>query len=185
MAELFFIRHGETEANVNGILTGRLESNLTHKGIIDAKNLASNLPKKFDFYYCSPLKRTHQTLKAIKGEVEFLIDERLTEVYSGVWQGKNKFELPLEEYNLYKKGLFNPPKGEKLFEVDQRIKSFLKDIFQNHKIGDKILIVTHNAFMRNLKRLFIDSDQVAELKNLEIFVVNDKMYKKMLEEEVK
>ena len=33
MAKLFFIRHGQTEANVKGILTGRLETNLTQKGI--------------------------------------------------------------------------------------------------------------------------------------------------------
>ena len=31
MATLFFIRHGETEANVDGILTGTLETNLTKK----------------------------------------------------------------------------------------------------------------------------------------------------------
>ena len=37
MPRLFFIRHGQTEANVKGIMTGTIETNLTQKGIEDAK----------------------------------------------------------------------------------------------------------------------------------------------------
>lgn len=179
MPQLFFIRHGQTEANEKGILTGRLETNLTQKGIDDAVALSENLKEDFDYYYCSPLTRTHQTLKAIKGDVDFIIDERITEVSSGDWQGKLKTELPEEEYSLYKKGLLNPPNGESLEDVDKRIKSFLKDMFSTYKFDEKILVVTHNAFMRNLKRMFIDKDKVGEPKNLEIFEINDEMYKRL------
>lgn len=179
MPQLFFIRHGQTEANANGILTGRLETNLTQKGIDDAIALSKKLTEEFDYYYCSPLKRTHQTLKAIKGDVKFIVDERITEVSSGDWQGKLKSELPEEEFNLYKKGLLNPPNGESLEDVDKRIKSFLKDMFSTYKADEKILVVTHNAFMRNLKRMFVDKDKVSEPKNLEIFEVNDEMYKRL------
>ncbi len=177
MAKLFFIRHGQTEANVKGILTGRLETNLTQKGIDDAVALSKELTEDFDYYYCSPLTRTHQTLKAIKGDVEFIIDERITEVSSGDWQGKLKTELPEEQYDLYKKGQLNPPNGESLEDVDKRIKSFLEDMFSKYKSDEKILVVTHNAFMRNLKRMFIEKDKVGEPKNLEIFMVDDEMYK--------
>lgn len=177
MPQLYFIRHGQTEANVKGILTGRLETNLTQKGIDDAATLSKELKEDFDYYYCSPLTRTHQTLRAIKGDVDFIIDERITEVSSGDWQGKLKSELPEEEYDLYKKGLLNPPNGESLEDVDKRAKSFLEDMFSKYKDNEKILIVTHNAFMRNLKRMFIDKDKVSEPKNLEIFMVNDEMYK--------
>lgn len=183
MAKLFFIRHGQTEANEKGILTGRLETNLTQKGIDDAVALSKELIEKFDYYYCSPLTRTHQTLKAIKGnDVDFIIDERLTEVSSGDWQGRLKSELPKVEYDLYKKGLLNPPNGESLDDVDKRIKSFLKDIFSKYKADEKLLVVTHNAFMRNLKRMFIDKDKVTEPKNLEIYIVDDEMYKKIEKE---
>lgn len=179
MPQLYFIRHGQTEANVKGILTGRLETNLTQKGIDDAATLSKELKEDFDYYYCSPLTRTHQTLRAIKGDVDFIIDERITEVSSGDWQGKLKSELPEEEYDLYKKGLLNPPNGESLEDVDKRAKSFLEDMFSKYKDNEKILIVTHNAFMRNLKRMFIDKDKVSEPKNLEIFMVNDEMYKSL------
>lgn len=43
MTKLFFIRHGQTEANVKGILTGRIETNLTQKGIDDAVELSKEL----------------------------------------------------------------------------------------------------------------------------------------------
>lgn len=183
MLQLFFIRHGQTDANVKGILTGRLETNLTQKGIDDAIALSKKLTEQFDYYYCSPLTRTHQTLKAIKGDVDFIIDERITEVSSGDWQGKLKSELPEVEYDLYKKGQLNPPNGESLEDVDKRIKSFLGDMFSRYKNGEKILVVTHNAFLRNLKRMFIDKDKVSEPKNLEIFIVNDEMYKNLKKSE--
>lgn len=179
--QIYFIRHGQTEANVNGILTGRLETDLTQKGIDDAIILSKRLIDDFDYYYCSPLTRTHQTLKSIKGDVDFFIDERITEVYSGDWQGKSKAELPEKEYDLYKRGEFNPPNGESLEDVDKRIESFLQDMFSKYKSDVKILVVTHNAFMRNLKRMFIDKENVSEPKNLEIFVVDDAMYKKLVE----
>ena len=183
MPQLFFIRHGQTEANVKGILTGRLETNLTQKGIDDAVALSKELTEEFDYYYCSPLTRTHQTLRAIKGDVDFIIDERITEVSSGDWQGKLKSELPEVEYDLYKKGQLNPPNGESLEDVDKRIILFLEDMFSKYKSDEKILVVTHNAFMRNLKRMFIDKDKVSEPKNLEIFVVNDEMYKQLEQKE--
>lgn len=183
MAKLFFIRHGQTEANMKGILTGRLETNLTKKGIDDAIELSKELTEDFDYYYCSPLTRTHQTLKAIKGNVEFIVDERITEVSSGDWQGLYKNELPEPEYSLYKNGKLNPPNGESLEDVDKRIKSFLEDVFSKYRANEKILVVTHNAFMRNLKRMFIDKDKVVELKNLEIFMVDDEMYKHLEQHE--
>lgn len=174
MPKLFFIRHGQTDANVKGILTGRLESNLTQKAIEDTKMLGRNMKEEFKYYYCSPLKRTKQTLIALRGNVNYIEDERLTEVYSGDWQGKNKIELPEDEYELYKKGLLTPPNGEKNLAVETRIKSFLNDIFSKYSLDDKILVVTHNAFIRCLKRLFVD--EVAEPKNLEIFIVDNEMY---------
>jgi hypothetical protein len=41
---------------------------LTQKGIDDAITLSKELTEEFDYYYCSPLTRTHQTLRAIKGD---------------------------------------------------------------------------------------------------------------------
>lgn len=180
MVKLYFVRHGETLANLEGILTGTLETDLSSAGIKSAKALGLKLKEDFDYYYCSPLRRTHQTLFAMKGEnTIFTIDNRLIEVYSGLWQGKYKNELPSEEYDLYKRGLLNPPEGESLLDVDKRIIAFLNDIFNKYHADERILVVTHNGFLRSLKRLFIDRDKVNEPKNLEIFEVDESMYSKI------
>ena len=83
---------------------------------------------------------------------------------------------------MYKKGLLDPPAGEKSKDIDKRIKSFLKDMFERYRENDKILIVTHNAFMRNLKRLFIEKEKVEEPLNLEIFKIDNDMYDKIFKE---
>ena len=64
-------------------------------------------------------------------------------------------------------------------EVDKRIKSFLENIFSKYQENEKKLIVTHNTFMRNLKRLFLDRDKILEPKNLEIFKIDTYMYNKI------
>ncbi|MBO5138406.1 MAG: histidine phosphatase family protein [Bacilli bacterium] len=68
-----------------------------------------------------------------------------------------------------------------MVDVYNRIKSFLNDMFNLYSENEKILIVTHNAFIRSLKRLFIDKDKVEEPKNVEIFRIDNEMYQKMLE----
>lgn len=177
MPTLYFMRHGETRANVEGILTGTIETPLTEKGIQAAKEVGESLKETFDYYYCSPLTRTHETLRAVRGDVPFIIDARLIEVCSGEWQGRLKASLPEKEYQAYIKGEIDPPGGESLSQVTERAKAFLKDMFDGrYTKEDKILIVTHNAFMRQLKRLFIDPSQVVIPKNLEVFTVTDDMY---------
>ena len=175
--QLYFIRHGETEMNVKGILTGTLETDITNKGRKEANDLSKQLNINFDAYYCSPLKRTIQTLYEIKGDVNYIVDKRITEIFSGDWQGKRKDELPIKEYSLYKQGKFTPPNGENLKEVDKRILSFLKDMSQLYHKDEKILVVTHNGFIRQLKRLFSNDNTDNSPKNLEIFIVTDKMIK--------
>ncbi len=181
MVELYFIRHGQTYLNANGIMAGTIDGELTDKGIEDAKKVFKYSEKNFDYIFCSPLIRTQQTARAIIGEdVEFKIDDRIIEVFSGKWQGMKKNEVPKKEYELYKSGLLNPPDGEKLEDVDKRILSFVKDMFSTYVSNEKILIVTHNALMRNLKRLFLGTKGSVEPKNLEVVKITLKEYNKYL-----
>ena len=179
MPTLYFMRHGETEANVTGILTGTIETRLTEKGRADAKAVGESLQMKFDRYYCSPLTRTHETLAAVRGNVPFVIDKRLIEVCSGDWQGQLKSELPKAEYDAYVRGELTPPNGESLEKVTARARDFVTEMFDGRFGRDeKILVVTHNAFMRQLKRLFLDPSEVKIPKNLEVFELTEDMMKK-------
>jgi len=173
MVEISFLRHGQSESNIQGIMAGgSIDWNLTQKGIDQAKEFAKNNNVNYDIYYCSPLIRTHQTLNAIKVNQTFIIDERLREVNSGDWAGKPKKDLPQDLYTLYKDGKLDPPNGETLQEVDDRILSFLGDIFYKYQNNERILVVAHNALMRSLRRLFFETnnDQF-EPKNLEMITI--------------
>lgn len=48
MPELIFIRHAESEYNREGIFAGRIDCELTEKGIEQAKNVLREKEKNFD-----------------------------------------------------------------------------------------------------------------------------------------
>ena len=187
MTEISFLRHGQSESNVKGILAGgSINWNLTQEGINQAKEFAKNNNIDYDAYYCSPLIRTHQTLEAIKPGQVFIIDERLREVNTGDWAGKLKKEVPQELYALYKNGRLDPPNGEPLKNVDARILSFLADVFDKYPNNEKIFVVCHNALMRNIRRLFFETvDDLFEPKNLETIIITKEMYNEYLEKHKK
>ena len=177
MVEITFLRHGESESNIQGIMAGVKDYNLTQKGTDQAKEFSKNQRVGYDVYFCSPLKRTHQTLEAMKPGQKFIIDRRLTEVNSGDWAGKMKKDLPKDLYDLYKNGKMDPPNGETLAAVDERILSFLTDVFDKYHGDEKILVVAHNALMRSLRRLFFEAiDDQFEPKNLETITISREMY---------
>lgn len=88
MTKIVFIRHAESEYNRDGIGAGRADCNLTEKGIEAAKELGKSLNNNFDVIYCSPLKRTKQTLNVIFPEAKPIYDERITEISIGEWENQ-------------------------------------------------------------------------------------------------
>lgn len=88
MTKIVFIRHAESEYNRDGIWAGRADCNLTEKGNEAAKELGKSLNNNFDVIYCSPLKRTKQTLNAIFPEAKPIYDERITEILIGEWENQ-------------------------------------------------------------------------------------------------
>jgi len=64
--KIFFVRHGETDANAKKIMMGqRIDEPLNEFGRRQAEELASLLPNSFDIIFSSPLKRTAQTAEII------------------------------------------------------------------------------------------------------------------------
>lgn len=177
MPTILFMRHGESETNAAGILTGRTDAHLSPKGRADAQKVGASMKADYDYYFCSPLIRTQETMREVMGDVPFTVDPRIIEVYPGIWQGMKMDELPEPDVTLYRKGLLDPPGGEKLSEVDDRIRSFLRDMFDGrYRAEDRIFVVCHNALLRSMKRMFVDPATVVPPKNLETFTVDDRMY---------
>lgn len=159
MLELYFVRHGETEWNVEHRLQGRLNSNLTEKGIRDAKLLGKRLEgTDFDAVHVSPSKRAMETAKLIIGDrqLPFKQEERLMEINLGNWEGRTMEEIEAMDpvgYDLY----HNHPSqfkgtGESFADVKARIEAVLKDLENTYQSG-RILIVTHGVVVKVLQTI--------------------------------
>jgi broad specificity phosphatase PhoE len=72
---IYFVRHGESEANVAGVFAGQKDdSPLTTKGRRDARSVANEINEQniqFDEIVSSPLKRASQTAKIIANSINF------------------------------------------------------------------------------------------------------------------
>lgn len=181
MLNLMFIRHAETELNKEGIFAGRTDCNITKEGFEQARKVFKEDEKNFDYIYCSPLKRTKQTLDAILPNSEPIIDERIIEISIGEWEGKKKESFDKNLVALYREGQYTPPEAETTSQVDKRVCSFIEDLFNTYKNNERILIVTHNGVMRSIKRNFVRNYDNIMSKNLGSIVLTDEDYKYYLE----
>ena len=77
MPQIVFMRHAKTTLNKEGRFAGRTDCDTTVEGLQDAKEGFGFKEGDFDYYYCSPLKRTKQTLEAVIPGQEPIIDERI------------------------------------------------------------------------------------------------------------
>ena len=177
MPTITFIRHAETTYNANKIFAGRIDCELSKKGIEDAIKNFNYKKDDFDVYYCSPLKRSIDTLNLIvKGIDKINIDDRIIEISIGDWEGKKKDNFPKELINNYRNGLYTPPNSETTKEVDTRVANFVSELFNLFDDNTRVLVVTHNGIMRSIKRNFVPNYENIMSSNLESIILNRENY---------
>ncbi|MBF4635245.1 MSMEG_4193 family putative phosphomutase [Agreia pratensis] len=129
MGTLILVRHGRTQANVDGILAGRTAGvDLDDHGREQAAATAERLMSvPLVGVVSSPLDRCRQTSALIldrqEGSPEFLVDDDITECDYGDWQGGTLKELSTEK--LWKVVQSSPsaavfPGGESLAAMQAR-----------------------------------------------------------------
>lgn len=160
----YFVRHGETEYNVEKRTQGQTDSKLTEKGVAQTKEVAEKLKNtKIDIIYCSPLSRTRITAEEINKyhNLPIIFDDRLMERNSGSRQGKFYKDLTEEEKKLWQT---NPELwgAESRLGFYKRCKEFFKEIENSDK---DILLVSHGGVWRNLMRYF-DNENLDFTKDL-------------------
>ncbi len=175
MPTLYFIRHAKTEMNQRGVWSGRTDCNISKEGGIIARKDFGYSSKDFDYYYCSPLKRTEQTLDAIVPNQLHIVDERLIERDFGDWEGKPYNIIDDKTTELYIQGLVQPPNGETYQQVQERVISFVKDLFQKYN-SEKILIATHATIVRIVRDIFIPEMEKGPIKNAQIIKLDQLHY---------
>ena len=169
--KIYLTRHGETAWNKEGRIQGWHDSNLTEKGIEDAKKLGKSLKNiDFDCIYCSPANRAIQTANFIRGkkDTQIIIKDSLKEMGFGSWEGvehvKVKELYPVQHYNLWNKPhLYQPIDGECFERLFMRVKEILNEITMNTEY-ENVLVVSHAIAIKAIYAL-IKKHPLEELWN--------------------
>ncbi|KOO48178.1 histidine phosphatase family protein [Priestia koreensis] len=198
MLNLYLVRHGQTEWNVQKRMQGWENSNLTELGKRNAIALGEKLKAvTFDAVYTSTSERTIETAKLIIGKRNLHIesDKNLREIFLGEWEGKTHEELKAlypEQYNNFweQPADYKPFNGETFEEFNKRVILVLQNIISNHKEGN-VLIVSHSVFLKSLM-MHVKGKEVQELwtppyvhdTSLTLLEIKDNTYKVVVEGDV-
>lgn len=142
----YFIRHGETELNRQGIIIGSIDISLNAHGMEQARHAALSLKnEKFDIIISSPRKRALQTAEVISYAIpkSIILENDLVERVWGAAEGQ-----PFDST----KSLFdddNTPDGAELFTIfSQRIISTVSKHLLNEQ--NLPLFVSHGGVFKAL-----------------------------------
>jgi probable phosphoglycerate mutase len=145
--ELWLVRHGETTSSRDGILAGWDDVPLTERGVAQAEAVRSVLDgSPFAGVWSSDLQRAVRSALLAWGAP--VADPRLREINFGELEGKRWETLdPGYRRALANFTGFNPPGGETLEDVRQRVEGFLSELAPGRH-----LLFTHGGVIRLLTR---------------------------------
>lgn len=172
MKQIIFLRHAETKMNKEGRFCGIIDTDVTEEGRKQAEKMRETFKEyHFDAMYCSPLKRTKQTLEAIFPNQEFIKEKGFTEISLGDWEGLKKEKVNQKRRKAFQQGEYAPPHGERHEEVESRVKKSVERIFATYPDGAVILVCTSNGIMRTIKRMYNMQTKDIMSKNLEYVIL--------------
>jgi len=145
--KIYLIRHGETDWNVEGRITGEKDIPLNELGQKQAQTAADILKDKdIKKIFSSPVLRCFATAEIISKAVNCPIvkDKRWREIDFGNWAGKIYHDLRKNPdfksyYKYFSKRII--PKGEKFIDVQKRVVKALEDIIKTE--NESVAVVTH------------------------------------------
>ena len=151
----YFVRHGESEGNTKGVLSGHTDYPLTEKGREQARETAVLIPSDYAYVYSSDLLRCRQTTEAVNTKkLPVVFDRRLRERDFGTLTGKSWDELDvngtLRKADVEQRYDYRPYGGESANGVETRLMACLNEIKQSVADGAKVLIVTSGGVIRML-----------------------------------
>lgn len=173
-AEIFLIRHGETQWNVEGRFQGRLDSPLTERGRHQALRIGDRLRDLLGArrvtINVSPLGRARETAALLTARLpsaaEPVLDDRLSEVTLGSWDGLTMIDIdamwpgrldgsgPFDWY-------FRAPDGEPFEAVRARAEAWLADVPDT---AEAIVAISHGLTGRVIRGVFAGIDRQAMLE---------------------
>ena len=187
MNKLILLRHGQSQWNFENRFTGWKDVPLTKKGIEEAK-IAGQLMMKnninIDMIFSSILQRANETAKlALKkmnldhlwqdNKLVMTCDKSLNERNYGDLVGLNKEETSNkyghDQVQIWRRSYdVNPPGGESLKNVVERVKPFFNEVIHPElNVGKDVLIVAHGNSLRAIM-IKIGLYQPEEISSIEL-----------------
>ncbi len=153
---IYLIRHAQSEFNEKGIFQGRLDSDLTPLGFVQARMVAKFLEGEgIEALISSPQRRAYKTALMV-GDLlglEVEVDERIREMSFGVLEGRNFWELFNERKDMMMGWLKNPvrnplPTQEPMEAFEKRLFSFIEYIKARKE--KNIAVVGHGGTLHGI-----------------------------------
>ena len=166
--ELYIVRHGQTDGNVNKIMDGIRDIDLNETGVKQAEETRDLLKDiKFDLIICSPLARTKHTMEIINiNNYPVIFDDRVKERDCGEFTGKGFDSLDRDLYwNYYDETKYES--AESIEHLFNRVFSFLNEISDKYQ-GKRVLLVTHEGVTKTINCYFNGVPKDGNLQGLGI-----------------
>ncbi len=167
MRRLIVWRHGETEHNVSGIWQGQLDTDLSQRGLAQARTAATTLaalgPTRI---LSSDLRRAAHTAavlaEATGVPVEY--DERLREIHVGTWQGLSQGDVAARypnEVAALSRGddIVRGVHGESVAQVQERVLAVAEETLADLPADGVLVMTTHGVTGRTLVAALIGLQQ--------------------------
>lgn len=179
---LVFLRHGETDWNVEGRLQGQRDVPLNERGRRQARRngeaIAAAIPDIAAFaFVASPLQRARETMEIARAAMgldpkAYAVDERLLEITFGDWEGFTTAEIRAREpaglaAREADKWRFSPPGGESYERLAGRIREW------HAELGPRTVVAAHGGVGRVL---WIDLVGLTPDEAVAIDVPHDKVF---------
>lgn len=166
--QLYFVRHGESEANVHRIVSNRgFQHGLTKKGFAQAQALAEQLKAvPVDLIFSSPLKRAVQTAEILGRDhnLDYTVTDTLREFDCGVMEGKSdaeswvRFDTLIDDWLLHQQWHRRFEGGESFEDIRQRFVPFINNLTAQYADTDKIIVLAgHGGTYRLMLPLVLEN----------------------------
>ena len=191
--KLYFVRHGETDWNLESKIQGRNDIPLNATGISQAEQLAMTLKmSEYDIkaIYSSRQKRALVTAEIVGKALGIppVVKDGLQEMSLGSWEGHTwpqVREIFADEYQIwYKNRRYQvPPGGESYQQLLDRLLPALSQIMEETE--GNALIVTHSAIIMTLMSYIYDTPFEDMAKNYKtgntgiVELEKEELYKKI------
>ena len=156
MTRLLIIRHGQSQANLDGIFVGHINSPLSDLGMRQAQLTADYIVSNYhvDAVYASDLQRAFVTGKNVADQLGLPVtaDAQLREIFAGDWETVRFDDLVAhhgDPYQIWLKDIGNAkcPNGESVAQLQTRFVGALERIAKEND-GRTVVIGTHATPIR-------------------------------------